>query len=156
MDPEALLVKLDEAGVVDDDGEFVSLTETFEETLETYTQFVARSSREQVIEQIAERFDDLPDAAELLEATADHDDDTLARYLAVRVETDLDDEAAMMAAEIVGQMVDPPESKCGKCGFVAPATGDAWEHVEDPSLGTLTRCPECGSTDVRYMQSTSA
>ncbi|MDX1747992.1 MAG: hypothetical protein R3324_18830, partial [Halobacteriales archaeon] len=95
-------------------------------------------------------------AEELFEATADHDDDTLARYLAVRVSTELDDEAAMMAAEIVGQMVDPPESTCGKCGFTAPATGDAWERVEDPSLGTLTRCPECGSTDVRYRGSSAS
>lgn len=37
-------------------------------------------------------------------------------------------------------------SHCMKCGFEAPA--DEWAVVEVPSLGSMTRCPECGSTDV--------
>ena len=37
---------------------------------------------------------------------------------------------------------------CDGCGFEAPTGGDAWEHVTDPTLGRLTRCPECGSTNV--------
>lgn len=35
---------------------------------------------------------------------------------------------------------------CLNCGFEAPA-GDAWAEVTHPPLGTLTKCPECGSTD---------
>jgi predicted RNA-binding Zn-ribbon protein involved in translation (DUF1610 family) len=37
--------------------------------------------------------------------------------------------------------------RCLNCGFEAPADSDEWEHVEFPSLGTLTQCPECESTD---------
>lgn len=36
---------------------------------------------------------------------------------------------------------------CGNCGFEAPR--EEWGSVEHPTLGTLTQCPECGSTDVR-------
>lgn len=36
---------------------------------------------------------------------------------------------------------------CLRCGFEAPM-GDAWHAVEHPPLGTLTQCPECGSTDI--------
>ncbi|QZP37111.1 zinc ribbon-containing protein [Halobaculum magnesiiphilum] len=44
----------------------------------------------------------------------------------------------------------PPASvlTCDGCGFEAPTGDDAWEHVTDPRLGRLTRCPECGSTNV--------
>jgi len=38
-------------------------------------------------------------------------------------------------------------TKCYNCGFEAPVGSDAWETADHPSLGTLTRCPECGSTD---------
>jgi predicted RNA-binding Zn-ribbon protein involved in translation (DUF1610 family) len=37
---------------------------------------------------------------------------------------------------------------CDACGFTAPVGSDAWESVEHPPVGRLTRCPECGSTDV--------
>ncbi len=36
---------------------------------------------------------------------------------------------------------------CGGCGFTA-APGDDWEAIDDPVLGSLTRCPDCGSTNV--------
>jgi predicted RNA-binding Zn-ribbon protein involved in translation (DUF1610 family) len=36
---------------------------------------------------------------------------------------------------------------CGNCGFEAPAA--EWGSVEHPTLGRLTQCPDCGSTDVR-------
>lgn len=39
-------------------------------------------------------------------------------------------------------------AQCIECGFEAPAGGDAWDAVDHPPLGTVTRCPECGSTDV--------
>ncbi|WP_200778341.1 hypothetical protein [Halobaculum gomorrense] len=44
----------------------------------------------------------------------------------------------------------PPASvlTCDGCGFEKPIGSDAWERLRDPTLGTLTRCPECGSTNV--------
>ena len=44
----------------------------------------------------------------------------------------------------------PPASvlTCDGCGFEGPTDSDDWERVGDPKLGTLTRCPECGSTNV--------
>jgi predicted RNA-binding Zn-ribbon protein involved in translation (DUF1610 family) len=36
---------------------------------------------------------------------------------------------------------------CLSCGFETPAGSDAWETADHPSLGALTRCPECGSTN---------
>lgn len=42
-----------------------------------------------------------------------------------------------------------PHLQCLNCGFDADA-GDDWEAVEDVTLGTLTRCPECDSTNVQH------
>lgn len=39
-------------------------------------------------------------------------------------------------------------SKCIGCGYAAPDGSDEWDRVKSPSLGRLTRCPECGSTNV--------
>jgi hypothetical protein len=44
-----------------------------------------------------------------------------------------------------------PRRKCIGCGFEAAAGSDAWETVNHPSLGSLTQCPECGSTDVHSL-----
>lgn len=41
-----------------------------------------------------------------------------------------------------------PQLKCLNCGFQAPAGNDEWDAVTHPPLGTMTQCPECGSTDV--------
>jgi predicted Zn-ribbon and HTH transcriptional regulator len=41
-----------------------------------------------------------------------------------------------------------PRARCRNCGFEAPASRDDWARVDHPPLGTLTQCPECGSTDV--------
>lgn len=38
-------------------------------------------------------------------------------------------------------------STCRNCGFEAPA--GEWTVVDHPTLGSVTSCPECGSTDVR-------
>jgi predicted RNA-binding Zn-ribbon protein involved in translation (DUF1610 family) len=38
-------------------------------------------------------------------------------------------------------------TKCKNCGFDAPIHTDAWDTATHPTLGTLTQCPECGSTD---------
>ena len=45
----------------------------------------------------------------------------------------------------------PPTAKCHKCGFRAPQGADEWGSAEHPSLGTLTRCPECGSTNIQTL-----
>jgi len=37
--------------------------------------------------------------------------------------------------------------RCVNCGFEAPA-GDEWKRVDYPPMGTLTQCPDCGSTNV--------
>ena len=37
--------------------------------------------------------------------------------------------------------------KCVSCGFEAPQTSEEWERVDYPPLGTLTKCPNCGSTN---------
>ena len=41
-----------------------------------------------------------------------------------------------------------PQSTCFDCGFEAASESEAWDEVEHPPIGTLTQCPECGSTDV--------
>jgi len=43
--------------------------------------------------------------------------------------------------------VELPASRCRNCGFSA-SPGEGWSTVEVPKFGTMTRCPECGSTDV--------
>ncbi|QLG64295.1 hypothetical protein [Halorarum salinum] len=45
------------------------------------------------------------------------------------------------------ESVDATRLTCLGCGFAAPV-GEAWDRVAHPPLGTLTRCPECGSTNV--------
>ena len=37
--------------------------------------------------------------------------------------------------------------KCINCGFEAPKGSD-WGSTDHPTLGSMTQCPECGSTDV--------
>ncbi|WP_254546929.1 hypothetical protein [Halomarina pelagica] len=44
--------------------------------------------------------------------------------------------------------VDTITSRCLRCGFEAPAGDSTWGRVEVPPLGTMTQCPECGSTNV--------
>ena len=39
-------------------------------------------------------------------------------------------------------------SRCLTCGFEAPDGSTEWDLVDVPSLGTLTQCPECASTNV--------
>jgi predicted RNA-binding Zn-ribbon protein involved in translation (DUF1610 family) len=38
-------------------------------------------------------------------------------------------------------------TRCLECGFEAPSGADEWGSVEHPPLGTMTQCPECGSTN---------
>ena len=42
--------------------------------------------------------------------------------------------------------------RCLNCGFETPAGSDAWERTEDPVLGRLTKCPECGSTNTTSLR----
>lgn len=44
-------------------------------------------------------------------------------------------------------------TKCLKCGYEA-AAGDDWGSVDLPSLGSVTQCPECGSTDTTMLRHT--
>ena len=39
-------------------------------------------------------------------------------------------------------------SHCWGCGFEAPEGSDEWESIDVVSIGRMTRCPECGSTNV--------
>lgn len=39
-------------------------------------------------------------------------------------------------------------SQCVNCGFSDSPGSDRWDAIEDPTLGRLTRCPDCGSTNV--------
>jgi len=41
------------------------------------------------------------------------------------------------------------QKRCHSCQFEAAAGDDEWERISHPSLGELTQCPECGSTDIR-------
>lgn len=41
-------------------------------------------------------------------------------------------------------------AKCSACGFEAPTGGSDWGRADHPPLGTVTQCPECGSTDVHH------
>lgn len=39
-------------------------------------------------------------------------------------------------------------AQCFNCGFEAPADDEQWARVDHPTLGTLTQCPDCESTDI--------
>lgn len=39
-------------------------------------------------------------------------------------------------------------SHCTNCGFEATTGGDDWQTVESPTLGRMTSCPNCGSTNI--------
>ncbi|WP_224450036.1 hypothetical protein [Haloprofundus salilacus] len=39
-------------------------------------------------------------------------------------------------------------SRCLNCGFEAPPGSEQWDQIEVPRLGEMTRCPDCGSTNV--------
>jgi predicted RNA-binding Zn-ribbon protein involved in translation (DUF1610 family) len=41
-----------------------------------------------------------------------------------------------------------PPLRCVNCGFEDASDSDAWSRIDHPPVGTLTQCPECGSTDV--------
>ena len=42
--------------------------------------------------------------------------------------------------------------RCLNCGFEAASDSGEWGSVEAPPLGTMTQCPECGSTDILSRQ----
>ena len=43
-------------------------------------------------------------------------------------------------------------TKCLTCGFETPAGDGDWGTVDLPSLGSVTQCPECGSTDTTRLR----
>ena len=52
---------------------------------------------------------------------------------------------------MAGEQLESPTAKCYKCGFRAPQGSAEWERADHPSLGSLTKCPECGSTDIQTL-----
>lgn len=42
--------------------------------------------------------------------------------------------------------------RCHGCQFQADPSGDQWSTVSHPTAGTVTQCPECGSTDIRNVE----
>ena len=44
--------------------------------------------------------------------------------------------------------VSKQQLRCHKCSRTAPRDGD-WDSASHPKLGSMTQCPECGSTDVQ-------
>jgi Zn finger protein HypA/HybF involved in hydrogenase expression len=44
---------------------------------------------------------------------------------------------------------EPATLVCHACLYTAPP-GDDWDVVEVAGVGTMTRCPECGSTQVEH------
>lgn len=44
-----------------------------------------------------------------------------------------------------------PRATCYQCGFAAPAESDEWETTTHPALGTMTQCPDCGTTEVHTL-----
>jgi predicted RNA-binding Zn-ribbon protein involved in translation (DUF1610 family) len=49
----------------------------------------------------------------------------------------------------------PTRARCDGCGFQGERGSDAWATVAHPSLGSLTACPECGSTQVHAVPDVS-
>jgi predicted RNA-binding Zn-ribbon protein involved in translation (DUF1610 family) len=45
-------------------------------------------------------------------------------------------------------MSDAAQLRCLGCGHVA-TPGDDWSTAHHPTLGTVTQCPDCGSTQVQ-------
>lgn len=45
-------------------------------------------------------------------------------------------------------MADEPRLRCTPCGFESAVSSGQWQSADHPPLGTVTRCPECGSTNV--------
>jgi predicted RNA-binding Zn-ribbon protein involved in translation (DUF1610 family) len=43
-------------------------------------------------------------------------------------------------------------TKCLKCGFETPKDTGDWSKVDLPSLGSVTQCPECGSTNTTQLR----
>ena len=41
-----------------------------------------------------------------------------------------------------------PQTTCVNCGYSAEAATDDWERADHPTLGTLTQCPQCRSTNI--------
>lgn len=37
--------------------------------------------------------------------------------------------------------------QCVSCGFKAASDDEAWKRIDHPPLGSMTQCPECGSTN---------
>lgn len=54
----------------------------------------------------------------------------------------------MLTIHMADEATDAPRLRCLPCGFEAAAGSDDWDTTDHPPLGTMTRCPECGSTNI--------
>jgi len=45
-------------------------------------------------------------------------------------------------------MTEASQLQCLECGRTEPATGE-WASGTHPTLGSMTKCPDCGSTNVQ-------
>lgn len=43
---------------------------------------------------------------------------------------------------------DVTQKRCMECGFSETTDSGAWAATTHPSLGAVTQCPECGSTNI--------
>ncbi|MFC7072486.1 hypothetical protein ACFQJ7_14375 [Halovenus rubra] len=44
------------------------------------------------------------------------------------------------------------QKQCFKCRFEAAADAGEWVTTTHPSLGDITQCPECGSTNIHGIE----
>lgn len=44
------------------------------------------------------------------------------------------------------------QKQCFECRFEAAADDGTWKTTTHPSLGTITQCPECGSTNIHSIE----
>lgn len=146
MDIEGVLARLEAAEAVEDDGEWVALTDAFEERVVSLREFINRADEHEVVETLHEQFDDLPEEG-IADAIRGHDEWTVARYIAVREATELGDEDGMLAAEVIRELEQTYWMRCPDCGHEAPGDDEVWEVVEEDGALTTT-CTRCGGTEV--------
>ena len=146
MDVDGVIARLEAVGAVEDEGEWVSLTEEFEDRVVGLRGFVNRATADEVVARLQESFDDLP-TEELREAVRQHDEWTVARYISVRESTGLGDEDAMLAAEVIRELEQTYWMQCPDCGHDAPGDDNVWDVVENEGVLTTT-CTLCGGTEV--------
>lgn len=116
-DPEALLATLAEAGVVDDDGETVSLTPEFRERRRERLTAQAEADGPAIDDELRAACDAV---------ATDPDDELYATAAAVAASTDLDAEGVAASALALGRLIEPPAEEGVPDGFT-PIRGEEIE-----------------------------